>query len=163
MNSSSQTNSRCSFTCGVNTPVECCLDVLEELWFGDSWVSEEKDVNVTSDFMFSLYIFWLASEHCKGKSGFDVFVTVNWRSDWVDNVVSNIAISCNSFLRKFSYLRNFIFSEFGLFYIMKSFNVVSFDVSWENWESMLSIHIVIKLWNVNTCDFNFISRPRRIN
>jgi hypothetical protein len=48
---SSKPDSRSTFTSGVNASVEHLLDAFQELGLGDSWISEEKDVDITSDVM----------------------------------------------------------------------------------------------------------------
>jgi hypothetical protein len=48
---SSKPDSRGTFTSGVNASVEHLLDAFQELRLGDSWISEEKDVDITSDVM----------------------------------------------------------------------------------------------------------------
>lgn len=59
----SQTHSRCSLSSCVNRPEEDLLDALEELRLGDTWISEQQDVDVPSDAMGSLDYSFHSPEH----------------------------------------------------------------------------------------------------
>ena len=85
-------------------------------------------------------------------------MTVNTWCNRVEYVLSNIL-----FLRQFSDGLLIFVSEFYNLFITKSFNIVSFNNCFEDWESMLYISKIIKLIDVNSSDFYFISRPCRIN
>lgn len=85
-------------------------------------------------------------------------MTVNTWCNRVEYVLSNIL-----FLRQFSDRLLIFISEFYNLFITKSFNIVSFNNCFEDWESMLDISKIIKLIDVNSCDFYFISRSSRIN
>lgn len=77
MHSSSQSNCGSSFTCGVDTSVEGVLYVFEELGLGDTWVSEKKHVDVSSDLVLAFYIFRFSSKHGKRHCCLHVSVTID--------------------------------------------------------------------------------------
>ena len=85
-------------------------------------------------------------------------MTVNTWCNWIKYVLSNVL-----FLRQFSNCLLIFISEFNDLFITKSFHIICFNNSFEDWEAMLDISKIIKLININSCDFNFISRSRRIN
>ena len=63
MDSSSETNSTSSFTCGVHASVEHLLDVLQELRLGSTWVSKQENVDVSSDSMLTTNVLAHSSKH----------------------------------------------------------------------------------------------------
>lgn len=85
-------------------------------------------------------------------------MTINAWCNWVKNVLSNIL-----FLWQFSDCLLIFISEFNNLFITKSFNIICFNNGFEDWESMLDVSKVIKLIDINSSDFNFISRSCWIN
>ena len=85
-------------------------------------------------------------------------MSVDAGSNAADDVVSNVSSASKSFSSEFSNVSDFFLCQFSLINVVHSLDVVSLNVGRENWESMLGIHIVVKLRNENTSDFNLISR-----
>lgn len=77
----SQTHSGCSLSSCVNGPEEDLLDALEELRLGNTWISEQQDVDVSSYAVSSLDDSFHAPEHCHRECPFDVFVSVDRRGN----------------------------------------------------------------------------------
>ena len=89
----SQTHCRCSLTSCVNRPEKNLLDALEELGFGDARISEQQDVDISSDAMRALDYSFHASEHGHRECAFDVVMPVDgWRNRAVHELIQIIRL-----------------------------------------------------------------------
>ena len=58
-----KTDSACTFTSCVDNSMVDLLDVLEELTFGSTWVSQQKHIDVTTDPVLVVNVFGLTAKH----------------------------------------------------------------------------------------------------
>ncbi len=99
----------------------------------------------------------LSAEHGQSDCRLDVSVSVDTRSNAVDDVVGYVLRACDSLLGDFSNCGDLVFCQFSCIDVMQSFDVICFYIGRKDGESMLDIHVIIELRNVNSCDFDLIS------
>ena len=77
MDTGSETDCRGTLTSGVNAAVEHLLHVLKELRLGSTGVSQEQNVDVTSDAMLTVDVLGFTAEHCQRQGLLYELMTVN--------------------------------------------------------------------------------------
>jgi len=134
------------------------FSVLQELRFGSTRISQEQDITVSTDSVFAVNILSFSTEHSDGKGLFDKLVSVDRGGDRHEDVVGDV--------RSLGVLADLFFvlvSQVNDIFVTETFKVVNFNVGLEDWEAMTHVREVIKSVDVNSCNFNFISRSGSVN
>lgn len=158
VDSSSQTHCTRSLTSSVHYSVVELFSVLQELRFGSTRISQEQDITVSTDSVFAVNILSFSTEHSDGKGLFDKLVSVDRGGDRHEDVVGDV--------RSLGVLADLFFvlvSQVNDIFVTETFKVVNFNVGLEDWEAMTHVREVIKSVDVDSCNFNFISRSGSVN
>jgi hypothetical protein len=149
---SSQPDSRGTFTSGVNASVEYLLDAFQELGLGDSWISEEKDVDIASDVVRTSFEgLGDTSEHGECQRALDSGMAVNGGGNGSIN-----------FLIKFFLSWKFDEPFLGVIILLEvnsadALNTIGLDFSGKERESLLDIERHVIPVFVNTGDLDLLS------
>jgi hypothetical protein len=92
-----QTDGRCALARGENGAVGRLLHVLEKLGLGRAWVAKRQDINITTDAVLLAGVFGNASKHGESYRRFDVFVSINGRSNAANDPLADGLIGGGSF------------------------------------------------------------------
>ena len=158
MHTSGETDSTCTFACGVDNAMIDFLDVLEELRLGGTRISKKQHVDITTNAVLFVDVLRLASEHGKSKALLDEFVAVDRGSNRVDQALGNVAgASC------LSNLMLFFICELNNILVALSFQIVNFHDSLEDREAVLNIGEVVVAIDVDAVNFYLIARSSLID
>lgn len=152
-----QTDGTCSLTGSIDNSWENLLDILQKLRLGSSWVSEEKHVDISSDSMLSSDILWHTSEHGEGEALLNEVMAVDTWGDGVEDLFGDSWLLAELFDLMLIFV-----GKLDNLLITESSNVVCFDNSCENWETMLHICTIVKLVDEDSSDLYLISWPCRV-
>jgi len=81
MDTCCQSDGTSTLSGSVDTPVKDLLDVLKELGLGRAGVTKQQAVDITADFVFSVYILGLSTKHGECDSLLHKLVPVDAGSD----------------------------------------------------------------------------------
>lgn len=108
--------------------------------------------------MFAANIFGFTAKHSEAKSLFDVVVAIDRWSDRIENLLSDFRLT-----GQISDCLLILICQLNNHLITKSLQVVDFDQSLENWETMFRICNLVVPVHVNTCDFDFVTGSSSID
>src|SRR5271168_2455746 len=96
MDTRSKTDSRCTLTSGENSAMSRFLNVFQNLRFGCTGVTEEKNIEVSTNGVFSIDIFRDTTEERQRNGGLDVLVAIDTWGNRVVDPLGDIGFSAES-------------------------------------------------------------------
>lgn len=157
---SGQTDSGSTLTGGEDRSRRRLFNVLEELRFGGTGITEKKDVDVSSDSVLSVDVFHDTTEERERQRGLDVLVTVDGGSDRLDDTLRDSVVLRHGSNLLLVLLGQSNSREQVLFLV----DMVGFEHGREDGEPVFGVQRGVEVVSVDTGDFLRVSasHPSRV-